>query len=154
MFSGIRTVVEKWDLTYQHSAGPTVSEFYRKLQEEGKIVGRRCPECSRVLVPPRSFCDRCFCDTQEWIEVANQGTIGTFTVVYKKFKQLPDPPYAIAYVILDGADTAILNYVQGVPLDNLDQSTTALQPGARVKVVFAASDQRQGKVTDFWFELE
>ena len=150
--SEIRTVTEKWDLTYQHSAGPIVSEFYRRVQEEGRIAGRQCPQCGRVLVPPRSFCDRCYCDTAEWVNVASEGVVETFTVVYRKFNRLPDPPYAIAYVRLDGADTAMLNYVRGLDLSDSDGAVAALKPGLRVRVAFAPREQRQGSVSDFWWE--
>lgn len=148
----IRTIVEKWDITYHHAAGPIVSEFLRRLQEEGRLAGRRCPQCGRVLLPPRSFCDRCFCDTSEWVEVGQRGRVETFTVVYQTFAGLPEAPYAIAYVLLDGADTAMLNYVKNLDLHDEAQWQPRLRVGASVRTVFAPPAQRQGKVTDFWFE--
>lgn len=149
----LRTVVEKWDITYRHAAGPIVSEFMRCLQEEGRIVGRRCPQCDRVLVPPRGFCDRCFTDTSEWIAVGSRGVIETFTIVYQSFVGLPNAPYCIAYARLDGADTAILNYVRGVDLRDRDGAIQKIRVGAPIRVVAAPSEQRVGSVTDFWYEL-
>ena len=52
-------VIEHWDIVYTHDMGPVVTEFYAKLAED-RIVGRHCPKCDRVLMPPRSFCDRDF----------------------------------------------------------------------------------------------
>jgi uncharacterized OB-fold protein len=147
----IRTIVEHWDLTYRHSAGLVASEFFAAL-EQGRIIGRRCPSCGRVLLPPRPFCDRCYVDTEDWIEVAATGVLETFTIVYVKFGGLPDPPYAIAYVRLDGADTAILNYVRGLELADMDASVARLAPGTRFRAVFAPPESRTGRVTDFWFE--
>jgi uncharacterized OB-fold protein len=147
----IRTIVEHWDLTYRHSAGIVASEFFAAL-EEGRILGRRCPSCGRVLLPPRPFCDRCYVDTEEWVEVATAGVLETFTIVYAKFAGLPDPPYAIAYVRLAGADTAILNYVRGLDLADMEASVARLAPGSRFRVVFARAKSRTGRVTDFWFE--
>jgi uncharacterized OB-fold protein len=152
MHETIRTITERWDLTYRHSAGVVASEFFRALEEEGRLLGRRCPSCERVLLPPRPFCDRCYVDTTEWIEVADTGVLETFTIVYTKFAGLPDPPYAIAYVRLDGGDTAILNYVRGLELEDMDASVAALEPGSRVRAVFAPREDRQGRITDFWFE--
>ncbi|MCZ7572802.1 MAG: Zn-ribbon domain-containing OB-fold protein [Ardenticatenaceae bacterium] len=152
MSDGVRTIVEKWNLTYNHSAGAVASEFFDHLQRDGRLFGRQCPNCRRVLVPPRSFCDRCFVDTDRWVPVADSGVIEMFTIVYMKFQQLPDPPYAIAYVRLDGADTAILNYVKGLDLTDQQQAVRALKPGTRVRVAFAPDDTRLGSVLDFWFE--
>ena len=72
------------------------------------------------------------------------------TIVYEGFKGLPDPPYAIAYVTLDGASTALLGYVRGVELSDVAAATAALAIGTRLRVQFAA--EPQGQVTDYWFE--
>jgi uncharacterized protein len=151
----LRTITETWNLTYHHAAGVTASEFYRRL-ELGEIAGRRCPACKRVLLPPRSFCDRDFVDTGEWITVGPRGVIEAFTIVYQKFEALPDPPYAIGYVTLKGADTALLNYLRGVDLGSVDIGTAArcFAPGTPVRSVFAPVADRRGRITDFWFELE
>ena len=58
---------------------------------------------------------------------------------------------AIAFVRLDGVDSAIANYVDGVDLSDIDVAMRKIVPGTRVRVVFAA--ERQGRITDFTFEL-
>lgn len=146
------TIVERWDLTYRHAAGPIVTEFYRRLRDEGRLAGRRCPACRRVLVPPRAFCDRCYRDTEEWVNVGSTGTVEAFTIVYQQFQNLPAPPYAVAYVRLGGADTAILNYVRGVDLADSRRAAHQLRIGTPVRVRLA--DAREGRITDFWFEAE
>lgn len=153
MTDATRIIEERWDLTYRHAAGPVVSHFYDRLESDGVLAGRRCPRCTRVLVPPRSFCDRCYTDTEGWIDVGPEGTVETFTVVYREFQSLPEPPYAMAYVRLDGADTAILNYVRDLDLGDPDYAAAALWPGVRVRTVVAPPDRREGRITDFWFEL-
>lgn len=147
--SEFKTMTEKWDITYEHALGETAGHFYETIVKEKKLLGKKCPKCSRVLAPPRSYCDRCFTDTGEWVELGLEGRVETFTVVFQGFKGLPDPPYCIAYVLLDGADTAILNYVKNVDWtpENVAQQ---IKVGDRVKVVF--SEKREGKITDFWFE--
>ncbi len=148
--SGDATIVERWDLTYRHAPGPVVGEFYRRLRDDGVLLGRRCPECRRVLLPPRAFCDRCYRDTEGWVEVGREGTVEAFTVVYQPFQGLPEPPYAIAYVRLAGADTAILNYVRGVDLADPEGAAGRLAIGTPVRVVLAP--ERRGRILDFWFE--
>lgn len=148
-----QTIIEHWDITYTHDMGPIVSEFYDRLAND-EIWGRHCPKCDRVLVPPRSFCDRDFTDTDRWVAVQPHGTIETYTVVFQKFKGLPDPPYCIAYVLLDGADSSILNFVK-LPEDfAAGDAQSRLKIGQRVTVVFAPKASRTGRITDFWFEVD
>lgn len=141
---------QTWDLEYKHALGETTSRFLEGLAE-GKILGRRT-EDGRVLVPARSFDDRTHTPTADWVEVGTAGTIEMSTIVYEPFKSLPEPPYAIAYALLDGADTALVGYVRGVDLTDQDAAVPALAIGQRVVVRFA--EEAQGTAADYWFELE
>ena len=95
---------EVWNITYDHALGETASWFYTRIRDEGAIYGRRCAKTGRVLVPPRSFSDETLLPTTEWVKVGPGGRIEAFTMVYEKFNNLPEPPYAFGYVLLDGAD--------------------------------------------------
>lgn len=147
-----RKITQKWELTYEHAAGETATYFFEQLENHKAIFGKRCPQCRRVLLPPRAFCDRCFVATAEWVEVGKKGTIESFTFVFQKFKGSPEPPYALAYVTLAGADCSLVNYLRNVDFSDLQQALALVHVGAPVKVVFA--DPPQGRITDFWFELE
>jgi len=151
MNSELRTMQAHWDLHYEHSIGPTASRFFNEIEANKKIMGKKCPSCDRVLLPPRSFCDRCYVETTDWVEIGGQGVIEAFTLVYQAFKGLPDPPYALAYVLLDGADTAMAGFIRGLDLSDHRQALSKINIGRRVKVAFA--EERKGSVLDFWFEL-
>ena len=58
---------------------------------------------------------------------------------------------AIAFVRLDGVDSAIANFVDNVDLSDPDAAIDRIGPGKRVRVVFA--EQRKGRITDFSFAL-
>ncbi len=146
---GPRFYEQTWDLSYRHALGETTSRFLAGLGDSA-LYGRKCPECERVLVPARSFCDRCHVATEEWYRVANEGVIEMFTIVYEPFKGLPEPPYALAYLTPDGSDTALVGYVRGVSLEDQDEAVAALAIGSRAKVVFA--ENPTGTVADYWFE--
>ena len=145
------TVEGAWNFQYRYFAGETASRFFAELRDHGRIVGRRCPRCQRVLVPARSYCDRCFVTTTDWVPVGMEGTVETFTVLTAAFPGLPEPPLAIAYVTLDGAGTALLNFVEGLDLTDLDAAAARLLDRPRVQVVF--HDDRHGRMTDFHFRL-
>jgi hypothetical protein len=147
----LMTRQETWNITYNHALGETASWFYAQIRDNAKIHGRRCAESGRVLVPPRSFSDQTLQPTTEWVEVGPSGRIETFTIVYEKFQNLPEPPYAFGYVLLDGADTAMGGFFKGIDLTNPAEAAAHLKIGTRIMTRFA--EQRTGDVLDFWYEI-
>ncbi len=143
---------ETWNITYDHALGETASWFYTRIRDEAAIYGRRCAKTNHVLVPPRSFSDETLLPTTEWVKVGPGGRIEAFTMVYEPFNNLPDPPYAFGYVLLDGADTALGGYFKGVDLTDPQQAAKQLAIGTRVMTKFA--EIRKGEMLDFWFELD
>ncbi len=59
---------------YTWSVGEVGSRFFIELRDNQKIFGKRCPACQKVLVPARKICGTCSKQTEEWVEVGNQGT--------------------------------------------------------------------------------
>lgn len=142
---------QTWDLSYKHALGNTVGTFLEALKSK-RLLGRRCPTCERVLFPARSFCDRCHTETGEWVEVSPDGRLEMFTIVNEPFRgMLVDPPYVLAYALLDGADTAVVGYVKGLDLADVEAAAERLSGAPPVEVRFL--DDPEGRVTDFWFEL-
>ena len=141
---------ETWNITYTHALGETASRFYVELRDHGKIYGKRDAKSGRVLVPPRAFSDQTLEPTTAWVEVGPGGVIEAFTIVYDKFNNLPDPPYAFGYVMLDGADTGLGGFFKGVDLEDPEAAAARLKIGTRVVTRFA--ERRTGDVLDFWFE--
>ena len=139
-----------WDFRYEYFAGDAASRFFAELSR-GRIMGTVCPQCQRTLVPARGFCDACYVETTQWREVGTTGRLETFTILASKFHGLPEPPVVIGYVTLDGASTAILNYVEGVPLDDLDAAGKQLLTQPPVRVRF--HERPEGRITDFHFEV-
>ncbi|MFC7494982.1 MULTISPECIES: Zn-ribbon domain-containing OB-fold protein [unclassified Nocardioides] len=127
-------VIVPVSLDYQYAASPEESAFYRGLNE-GRIVGQRCPTCQKVYVPPRSACPADGTPTAEEVEVSQTGTITTFCIVNVPFLgQKITPPYVSAYVLLDGADIAILHLILGV-------DAAEVRMGMRVKAVWKPQEE-------------
>ncbi len=135
----------RWDLPFRHTAGRVVSHFFRGLKEK-RILALRCPRCRRVLLPPRPFCERCFVSLEEWVEVGQQGTLEAFTVCYARFTGLPDPPYCLIFVKLDGADTALQHLLREVELEDVERMKEAVRIGMRVEAVWR--EEREGGIQD------
>ncbi len=144
-------VEQHWDIKYNHSADPVTATFLRTLRDEGRLVGIRCPVCRRVLAPPRPICDRDFCETRDWVDLGTTGTLELFTIMYLAIDGLPDPPYVLAYVTPEGADTAIGGFLEGVDLSSTEAAVAELKIGAPVTIEFR--EERVGRITDLYFRL-
>jgi uncharacterized protein len=149
--SDLITIHGRWGFDYTYFAGEAATRFFHALVDERRIMGARCPKCSRLLVPARSFCDACMERTTEWAAVGPEGTLETFTIITTAFPGLPPPPIVMAYVTLDGADTALINVVRGEDLSDIEAAAARLNAQPRVAVRFV--DEPKGRITDFWFEL-
>lgn len=145
------TIPGKWNFDYKYFAGETASRFFAELRDSCRIMGTRSAS-GKVMVPARSFSDADYLPATEWVETGPGGLLEVFSIVGAKFPGLPEPPFVIGYVTLDGADTAVLNYVKGIDLSDLDRAAEVLLKKPRVKAVF--KDVREGRITDFHFELE
>jgi uncharacterized OB-fold protein len=135
-----------WNLPFRHTAGRFASRFFRELRDNKKIFGVRCPECRKVLLPPRPLCERCLASIDEWVEVGHQGTLEAFTICYVPFLGLPPPPIATIMVKLDGADTCLSHVMGGVDLSDVEKARELVKIGMRLEAVWR--DQRKGEISD------
>lgn len=128
-------------LPYTWHAGKAGSRFYQELRDNCHICGTKCPQCSRVYVPPRETCQRCYRVMDEWVEVSDTGTLLTFTVTRYAVPgiQPQEAPFATGIVKLDGADTGLVHLLGGIEVGSF-------QVGMRMQAVFR--EKRQGNYLD------
>lgn len=142
----------EWHLKFEHAAGRAASRFLVTLRDTKQLQASPCPQCGKMRVPPRAFCEDCFVPTSDdWLTVGPEGVIETFSITYADFPGYPKAPHAIAYVKPRGADTAMCNFVRGVDLSDPAKAASDLAPGRRVTAVFHR--ERHARVTDFHWEL-
>jgi len=139
----------KWDIEYSYTAGVTASRFLTEVRDNKRIMGKRCDSCNRVYVPPRTFCETCFVETSDWVEVGNVGEIESYTFGPRKFSTGLPEPFIIAYVILDGADTSIANFVMEMDMTDMKVLEKELFVGKKVEVKY--KNEREGRISDFCF---
>jgi uncharacterized OB-fold protein len=127
-------VVTPVRLDYVYAASPEESSFFRGLAE-GRILAQRCPECTKVYVPPRGACPTCGVPTAEEVELGHRGTVTTFCIVNVPFLgQQIKPPYVSAYILLDGADIALQHLI-------LDIEAEEIRMGMRVEAVWKPREE-------------
>lgn len=145
----VQEIPGRWDIPYVYSVGETAGRFLQGLTER-KLMGTHCPNCRRTFVPPRSFCEECFIPLKEWRTLGAEGTIEAATIVSEPFAGMPPPPYALGYVKLDGADTALGNFIRGIDFSDQARAARAIAIGTRVRVCFVG--RPEGRITDFHYE--
>ena len=144
------TITDVVTLRYSYALGEVAGHFMAGLKE-GKIRATHCSKSGLTYLPPRAYCERSFERCDGYVDAGHEGTIEAATIVSAAFDNLPTPPYAIAFVRLDGVSTAMVNFVRGMDLGDVPAAAAKLKPGTRVKVQFI--DEPQGKITDFHYVL-
>ena len=73
-----KAITATWqpDLCYDWDNGPAISRYLAELKQ-GRLIGKHCRKCSRILLPPRMFCELCWRPTDEWVYVQDTGTVNT-----------------------------------------------------------------------------
>ncbi len=127
-------------IKYGYTVGRTLSEFFTALRDEGKLMGKKCPECNGVLFPPRQSCGRCFSQTTDWVTLSGKGQVKSYTVVrYQEPTLADDPPYILGQIALDGSVGGITHLIKGV-------SPEEMKIGMKVKAVI--KENRAGTIGD------
>ena len=121
-------------LRIQHSASAEESRYLIGLSQ-GKVIGQRCPACSKVYVPPRGACPVDGVPTTTDVELPDVGTVTTFCVVNVPFQgQRVPSPYVAASVLLDGADIAFQHLILGC-------EPAEVRMGMRVRAVWKPREE-------------
>lgn len=134
-----------WDLDFSLNIGETNKRFFDGLEEQ-RILGTVCPECGDVFVPPRSVCDECFVEADEWTEVEQRGVLESYTVCFFEFRNMPEPPYTTGVIRLGESATCMLHFLDEIEYDEPHDLIGSVEKGTEVEPVWA--DEREGDIRD------
>ena len=134
------------EVQYCWSVGPAMSRFLQELKE-GKLVGRKCRKCRRVLVPPRMFCEHCYGPTDEWVYLKDTGVIETYSISYldSDARRIKDP-ILIGVISIDGATPqhGFMHYFGEMRPEDI-------HIGMKVRAVWKPAKERTGAITDIMY---
>lgn len=134
MSEPVEMIVTPIRLDYRYSVSTSESRFLHSIQE-GRIIGQRCPACSKVYVPPRGACPTDGVALADFVDLPDGGIVTTFCVVNVPFLgQKIEPPYVAAHVLLDGADIAFQHLILGCPADEV-------RMGMRIEAVWKPREE-------------
>src|SRR3989442_1307201 len=68
---------------YIYTSGVAGERFFVALRDEGRILASRCTSCDLNYLPPRMFCEDCFAELTEYLDVPKMGQLAAVTVAYE-----------------------------------------------------------------------
>ncbi len=147
--------LERWEpkLAYRWDSGVAIGRFLEGLRD-GKVLGVRCHRCNRTVTPPRAFCEWCFKPMDEWVELADTGTINTFSICYITWDMQPlEVPQIPAVIEIDGTTPRVgfLHLIGGLRGHTVEAIRNEIRVGQRVRAVWKPAPQRDGAITDILY---
>jgi uncharacterized OB-fold protein len=125
----VKSIITPVRLTYNYTPGVASSRFLKAIAEK-RLVGQRCPETGRVYIPPRGSSPTHGVPTVEEVEVADKGTVVSYSIVRVPSANIEvELPYVAANILLDGADIAFQALLRDVDLETM-------RMGMRVQAVW------------------
>lgn len=136
-------------LKYAWDNGVAIGRYLEELKG-GRIIARKCNKCSRIMIPPRMFCELCWCATDEWVYCKDTGTVNTFSICHVNWdaSRIPEgePLHMPAVIHVDGA-----SYHMGM-LHRLGEVDSGdIKIGMKVKAVWKKPEERTGSITDIMY---
>jgi len=131
------------DLLYgQYTYGIAGERFFREIKDNGKLMGTRCNKCDLTYLPPRIYCERCFSELEDWVEVSSKGSVYTYTLAYVDLDGLRlDEPLILALVKFDGIYGGLVHRLGEVKPEEVGI-------GMPVEIVLKPKAERVGSILD------
>ena len=140
-----RTLFTEWEpnARYAWDTGVAIGRYLQELKA-GRLVGVRCDECRRIVIPPRSFCEWCYKPMDDWVPLPDTGTVNTFSLCYVTWDmQYLDEPQIPAVIDIDGTRPTVgIMHMLG------DVSPDDVRIGMRVQAVWKSPEEREGSILD------
>ena len=144
-FQEKRILFNEWNPNAQYAwdAGVAIGRYLAELKA-GRLIGVRCNECQRTVIPPRNFCEWCFRPMDDWVVLPDTGTVNTFSLCYVTWdmQYLTDPQIP-AVIDIDGTRPAVgIMHMLG------DVDPKEVKIGMKVQAVWKPVEEREGSILD------
>jgi hypothetical protein len=145
MSEPIRVIKAPVHFEYTVTSGQVLARFLAGVVE-GRLLGRRCPSCTKVYVPPKGACPQCGVPCTDEVPVKDTGTLTTFCIVNVPFEgQTMKLPYVYGSILLDGSDIPMLHLITGI-------EAADVRMGLRVRAEWVPPAERKPTLESIrWF---
>jgi uncharacterized OB-fold protein len=131
---------------YAWDTGIAIGSYLAALKD-GVLIGSKCSNCRKVVIPPRIVCEWCFRPMDDFVTLGESGTVNTFSLCYVTWdvKRIPDPEIP-AVIDIDGTSPG-----HGILHKLGEVEPQAVYFGMRVQAVWMPVEQRTGAITDILY---
>ena len=128
---------------HRYTLGVAGERFFKAMRDERRLLTSRCPRCGERLLPPKLYCERCFCETAEWAPVEGLGFLRTFTLLHIGLEgETLEPPQAVGLIGWPGVRGGLIHRIGEVGLSGLRTGMT-LEP--------VWGEERKGSLEDILY---
>jgi uncharacterized OB-fold protein len=132
-------------LESEYTVGIAGERFLRAIKDQGVLLGTVCPACDLTYVPPTMYCERCFGQLDEWVEVGTRGSVYTYTVLTRSLADTSlEQPEVLGLIQFDGAHGGIVHR-----LGEIDPADVEI--GMTVEAVLKPQKEREGSILDIQY---
>ena len=78
----LRTWEGHMEADYIYTSGVAGERFFVALRDEGRLLASRCNTCHLDYLPARMFCEDCFAELTEFVDVPKDGRVEAVTVAH------------------------------------------------------------------------
>ncbi len=129
------------EASYLYSTGIAGERFFTTLRDKGKILGATCPECKKTILPPRMYCEVCFSEMGDWVDVGKVGKVDTFSVAQVDINGNPmEEPVVYGLIRFPKVEGGLVHIITAKP--------EKVKIGMRVKARLRPKKERTGSILD------
>jgi len=126
---------------YIYTSGVAGERFFVALRDGGKMLASRCVACNLDYLPPRLFCEDCFAELSEFVDVPPEGRVAAVTMAHLDRRGTPlSRPQVWALVTFEG--------IRGGLVHRLLVPPAKARVGLAVRAKLKARGDRVGAITD------
>lgn len=127
----------------RYTVGVAGQRFFEEIKDNGRIYGTKCEKCGLTYVPARLYCERCFEELQQWVDVGTKGTVYSYTVAWAaKDGSKKEKPSIISAVKI--ADGILVHWLDECRVEDV-------MIGMVVEAVFKDKEERRGSLLDILY---
>ncbi len=136
----LRHWIGHMETDYVYTLGVAGERFFKEIKENERIMGAKCPHCNMVYLPPKLYCECCFANLEEWVDLGKKGMIYTFTIAAVDINGSKlEKPAIYALIKFEGAHGGIIHKIG---------ETDKVSIGMKVEAVFKPKQERKASITD------
>lgn len=143
--------IKSWEgsipVKHSYTLGIAGEKFFRTLKDKEKFLAAKCSKCNKIFVPAKIYCEECFVEIKEFVELKSKSYIKTFTEIHLDLEDKKlNNSQTVAFIEFAGASGGIVHKIKG--------SKEKIKIGAEVKPKFIPKQKRTGSLNDIeYFEV-